>query len=124
MSLIKEINLIRGDSSDIYTFSSPDFPDFSEDEWVGRWNIREANIKGNVMKEGTLSKSPDGDMFIFRLLPQQTDNLEPSKYFLTIEIENLEQAFRREIVQCALSIRQDGINTPIAPDDPDEPDTP
>jgi len=126
MSLIKEITLIKGDSSDIYTFSSPDFTDFSDPKWIGKYTIREKNIKGEVIHDGILSKSEEGDEFIFNLIPSVSDEIPVGKQFLTIEVENLEVQFRREIVQCVLTILQDGVDNEYGGEagttDPTEPD--
>lgn len=110
MSLINGITLIKGDSSDIYSFNSPDFTDFSDVNWTGTWTIRDKGLSGPVVKTGSLTKTPDNSAFVFRLLPDES-NIPASKYFLSIEIANLVEGFRREVVQCALTIKPEGVDS-------------
>jgi len=110
MSLINSITLIKGDSSDIYSFNSPDFTDFTDVNWVGTWTIRDKSLTGTLIKSGSLTKTPDNTAFVFRLLPEES-NIPAGKYFLSIEISNLVEGFRREVVQCSLTIKQDGVES-------------
>lgn len=108
-SLIESIELISGDSSDIWEFSSPDFTGFDTDpEWEGNWSIRNESVSGTEVLTGVLVKSED--TFTFLLTPIESASLEPGSYFLTIEIKNLTLNFRRELVQCKLKITVSGYD--------------
>lgn len=109
MSLIQSIELIQGDSSDIYEFSSDDFPDLGDVNWVSSWNIREKNIDGVVLASGELTKKTDLTAFVFQVLPTESSTITPGKQFLTIEVKNTSVNFNLEIVQCYITIKKQGV---------------
>ena len=109
MSLIESIELVEGDSSDIYTFSSSDFPDLSDANWQSTLSVRERNITGVEVLNRSLTKSGDNTQFIFQLSPTETDNLGAGRFFVTISLFNLSLGFRREVVQCQLGIEESGL---------------
>jgi len=110
MSLIKNtIELTIGDSSDIYEFSSDDFPDLSSVDWVGAFSIRDKTITGTSLLSGTLTKNEDNTAFIFQILPTESATLTAGLRFLSIEIKNLSLNFRREIVQVQMNIKASGV---------------
>ena len=110
MSLIQNaIELIQGDSSDIYEFSSDDFPDLSSIDWVGSFSIREKSVTGTVQTSGTLLKNETNTAFIFHITPTVSDTLTPGLKFLSIEVKNLSLNFRQEIVQIAMNVKASGV---------------
>lgn len=109
MSLIESMEIVSGDSSDIYEFSSPDFSGFDTDpDWEGNWNIRFESITGDIAIAGLMTK--ETDKFIFLLDPIDSATLDPGGYFLTMEIKNLTLDYRREIVQCKLKVTTSGYD--------------
>jgi len=110
MSLIKNtIELIAGESSDIYQFSSDDFPDLSSPNWVSEFTIRTKNVKGEIEASGNIEKNNDQTAFVFQLKPEDTMNLTPGLKFLSIDVKNSEINFRREIVQVNLNLKPSGM---------------
>jgi len=110
MSLIKKpIELIVGESSDIYEFSSDDFPDLSSDDWVSEFTLRTKDVKGAIETSGSINKNQDKTAFVFQLIPSDTASLTPGLKFLSIDVKNTTINFRQEIVQIALNLKASGI---------------
>ena len=115
-SLIEEeICLVEGDSSNIYTFSSTDFPDISAGDWSSLMNVRVGSIEGTVSLTRALVKdtstagtAEDPHKFVFQLTPTETDALGVDRFYVTIGIFNLAIDFRREVVQTPLRVLESG----------------
>ena len=110
MSLIQNaIEIIQGDSSDIYEFSSDDFPDLSSVEWIGSFSIREKSVTGTIQTSGTLLKNETNNAFVFHITPDVSATLTPGLKFLCIEVKNLTLNFRQEIVQIQMNVKASGV---------------
>ena len=109
MSLIKNIEIIQGDSSDIYTFASTSFPDFSDVNWVGAAVIRQSTIDGTVLLTIPLTKSTDNTQFVFAINPTDSASLPVGRLYIAIEIKNMALNFRREVVQTVLKVIASGV---------------
>lgn len=115
-SLISSISLVAGDSSDIYYFSSPDFTDFADENWVGKAIIRNKSVTGDEVLSIDLIKEEDETdplvmpKFIFKITPTQSATLIAGNYYLIIEIKNLSLNFRRELVRAKLQISASGVS--------------
>ena len=110
MSLIQNtIEIIQGDSSDIYEFSSDDFPDLSSLDWVGTYTVRDKNVKGTILLTGSLTRNEAATAFTFQLTPTESATLTPGIRFLSIELKNLVLGFRQEIVQVTLMVKDSGV---------------
>lgn len=116
------IKMVRGDSSDIYHFSSDDIPTF-DSTWSGRWVIA-VELGQAPLTSGELSKNaaiaataktkaiPANSYFIHQLKPGDTDGLPHGRYRLTVEIRQDvagEVTFRREVMQAVLHITKEGF---------------
>lgn len=108
-SLIESIELVEGDSSNVYTFGSDDFPDISSVNWDSSLVIREKSITGAVVLTRALLKNQANTRFVFQLTPTETDTLNSGRYYLSISVFNLSIDFRREVVQAPLVIKASGI---------------
>ena len=111
-------NIIKGDSSEIYIFESPDVVTFDQ-SWVANFAVA-ATLGGTAILSGALSKNEANTQFILQLTPAQTAQLtEGSKYWLIVEIKQLGGSplssspevllFRREVMQEQISIKPQGI---------------
>ena len=119
---MEEIILIKGDSSDIYEFISKDLPTL-DDSWEASWAItkkmgQNPELTGNLGKnteilnaDGSI-KYAGNNFFILQLTPQESASLEVGKYYLGVEIRQLdllnqEPIFRREVMQVKLIIKEE-----------------
>lgn len=114
-SLIADICLIEGESSDIYTFSSTDFPDISSANWDSLLNVRVGGIEGTVSLTRALTKdtstagtAEDPHKFVFQLTPSETTALTAARFYVTISIFNTTLDFSRELVQAPLRVEASG----------------
>lgn len=110
-SLIQNtIEIVQGDSSDIYEFSSDDFPNLSSADWTSKFSIRDKTVKGTELATGDLTKNEDNTAFIFQLTPTVSASLTPGLRHLSIEVKNLTLNFRQEIVQVILNVKDSGVS--------------
>jgi len=117
------INIIKGDSSEIYVFESSDVGTFDA-SWVARFVVS-ATLGSTALLSGSLPKnlaSADAEantQFVLQLTPAQTSVLTEGKYVLTVEVKQLGGSplggspeivlFRREVMQENLTIKKQGI---------------
>ena len=113
-TLVQNINLIKGESSDIYQFSSKEYPTFDND-WVGNLVIRKNTIGGDVVLARSLPKNEATEnsladsSFVFQLTPNESDLIGVGRFFISIEIRNDVKNFNKEIVQTGFTIKESGI---------------
>ncbi len=118
-----EIILIKGDSSELYQFSSKDVP-VLDSTWEGKWAVSsklgDASIlEGNLTKndviyesDSTTVKTPANSYFIFQITPNECDSLKVGKYILAVEISKIENSVpvhRHELMQVKLNIKEQGV---------------
>lgn len=119
---MEEIYLIKGDSSDIYEFLSKEIP-LLDDTWEASWAITKVIGENPIMTgaltknldifeaNGTTIKTPANSFFIFQLTPSQTETLDIGKYFIGVEIRQMDLGtntpiFRKEVLQQKLVIKE------------------
>ena len=114
MSLVQSISMIKGESSDIYMFSSEDYPIF-DSNWIANVVIRDNNINGSVVLSRSLSKNTAtstllaDSAFVFQITPTESDMLGVGRFFISIEVRNDTISFNKEIVQTSLTLKESGI---------------
>ena len=112
ISLIHDIDIVQGDSSEEHAFILDGFPDLSDINWIAQYTVREGGLKGRIVQDSTyLGKDTTNAAFVFYLSPTVTSVLPVGKLFLIIEVRNLalQNPFRQEVVQCPLIIRTSGV---------------
>lgn len=117
-----EIYLIKGDSSDIFEFLSKEVP-LLDDTWEASWAITlkmgdTPIMTGALTKnadifnvDGVTVKTPANSFFIFQLTPSQTETLAVGKYYIGVEIRQMDlttniPTFRKEVMQEKLVIKE------------------
>jgi len=120
-SLIEDFELIVGDSSDVWMFTSLDVDTF-DDDWKAYVAIVE-DLDGAtpvVLRPLPLNQellNPDGTIkekankyFICQISPEESSRLQPDiKYFFIVQISNDTLGYKQELVQCRLKTKKQGI---------------
>ncbi len=114
-SLMKDDDIIQGDSSDINTFSTDMASDLSVGGWTASYTIAEtlgaAPIVARVLplNDGT-DGEPANSSFVFQILPSESAILTiGTKYWVTVQITNASIDYNGEIVQYKLKVRAQGV---------------
>jgi len=113
-SLMKDDDLVRGTSSDIYMFSTDMAQDLSD--WEATYTIAETLEDPNPivrralpLNDGT-DGTPENSAFVFQILPHESNILTPGKkYWVSIEIKNDAIQYNAEVAQYKLKILPQGV---------------
>jgi len=115
VSLMKDNELIRGDSSDINMFSTDLAADLSVD-WSASYTIADTleSLTPLVSRPLPLNDGTDGtpanSSFVHQILPSESAILTPNKkYFVSIEIKNPAINYNAEVAQYKLKILPQGV---------------
>ena len=109
------VNIIQGDSSDIYEIRVKDengaFYDISDMDWVGTLVVRKTLGAGATEISRSMPKSNDGKRFLGQIQPSESNVLTIGNYFLILEVENLSLVipFRKED-QIRINITEQGVS--------------
>ena len=114
-SLMKDDELIRGDSSDINMFSTDMADDLSED-WEAFYTIAielesatpiiSRALPLNDGTDGTVA----GSAFVHQITPEESVLLTAdTKYWVTIQITNSTIGYNSEVAQYRLKIKKQGV---------------
>ena len=114
-SLMKDDELIRGDSSDINMFSTDMADDLSAD-WSASYTIAtelesatpiiERDLPLNDGTDGT----PANSAFVHQIQPEESVLLPADvKYWVTIQISNPTIGYNAEVAQYKLKIKKQGV---------------
>jgi hypothetical protein len=117
-SKIKDIELIQGDSSDIWFFGLPDGSDLSGGDWnavyavltdFGTTPIIERALPLND-GTGEGDSYPASTKFVFQITPDESALMESStKYQVVVQVNNLTIPYRGEIAQFKAKIKPQGV---------------
>ena len=114
-SLMKDDELIRGDSSDINMFSTDMADDLSVD-WEASYTIATSleNDTPIISRALPLNDGTDGEpankYFVFQILPSESVQLEAgTKYYVTVQIKNDSINYNAEVAQYKLKIKPQGV---------------
>lgn len=80
--------ITRGDSSRLYEFSVEEFPDISSLNWIGRKGVVRSLGETPLINEA-IEKDSESTKFLGFLTPEETSSLEPGRYLLIFELQNL-----------------------------------
>lgn len=116
------IEIVQGDSSDIYTFESADISVFDA-EWSASWAVT-SKLGESPLLTGDLDKNelipasgndpevPAGSYFILQLSPADTEQLSPGTWYVTVQVKRTVSGtlvFRREVMQQKIKIKPQGV---------------
>lgn len=112
-SKIEDIELVQGDSSNLWFFGLPDGSVLGAD-WIGKYTIR-ADFGTVALVERALPKNSGtgfGDKytantkFVFQIYPSESANLTVGeKYIVGVEIKNDTIPYRSEVAQFRVKVR-------------------
>ena len=114
-SLMKDDELIRGDSSDINMFSTDMADDLSVD-WSATYTIAETLedatpivSRALPLNDGT-DGTPANSAFVHQILPSESEGLTIGvKYHVSIQISNPVIGYNAEVAQYKLKIKPQGV---------------
>lgn len=114
-SLMKDDDLIKGDSSDINMFST-DMADDLSVNWSASYTIAEnlGDALPIVARDLPLNDGSDGEpankYFVHQITPTESGSLTAgNKYWVTIQITNDVIGFNAEVAQYKLKIKEQGV---------------
>ena len=114
-SLMKDDELIRGESSDINMFSTDMADDLSQD-WSATYTIAESleDASPIVSRALPLNDGSDGEpankYFVHQITPEESILLTAdTKYWVTIQISNPVIGYNAEVAQYKLKVKKQGV---------------
>ena len=114
-SLMKDNEIIQGDSSDINMFSTDMADDLSIGGWSASYTIAETlGAVPIVARALPLNDGTDGAVenssFVFQILPGESAMLTiGTKYWVTVQITNTNIDYNSEIVQFKMKVKAQGV---------------
>lgn len=114
-SLMKDDEIIQGDSSDINMFSTDMATDLSVGGWSASYTISESLGAAPIVSRSLpLNDGTDGEVankyFVFQILPAESEGLTVgTKYWVTVQITNASIDYNAEVVQYKLKVRAQGV---------------
>ena len=112
-SLIEDIDIVEGDSSDIWFIGMPDGRQLDDGLWVARYVIAQNNgstpiVERNLsVNNGTVEGDTytAGTRFVFHILPSESALLTGNKkYVVAVELSNDSINFKRELARFTANV--------------------
>ena len=118
-SLLEDFEIIVGDSSDVFMLESPNVGSFGA-EWSAHMAITSELEERPVilrpvplneeLKDGTTVIEPAGKYFVVQITPTESSILESdTRYYFVVQIKNDLLGYKKELIQCRLKARKQGI---------------
>lgn len=112
-SIIEDMEIVQGDSSDVWYIGMPDGRQLDGGDWFARYVIATAHGKTPVVNvplslnsgTGDGDVSPVGTKFVFRIDPADSAILSGNKkYKAIVELTNTSIKFNREVARFTLKV--------------------
>ena len=120
-SLVEDFELVVGDSSDIWMFTSPSVGAFDpnweahmaiveEMEDVSPIVIRQLPLNQELLNTDGTIKEEGNKYFVCQITPEESSRLvSETKYFFVVQIKNDTLGYKQELVQCKIKTKKQGI---------------
>ena len=120
MSLMKDFDIIQGDTGDYSHLFSTDEAEVFDANWSCKMVIKKEFTDDTALTERELPINInltdkdgipliDSKYFVLRMKPTDTETIPVGYYKLIIELNNAELEYNRELVQCIVNITPQGI---------------
>lgn len=100
--------LVQGDSF-AYDWSSESLPTLDAN-WTGSWAIVDKLGTGRTtLASGAMVRSGDTTKMEMRILPADTEGIDPGWYYIVAQLTNTAIGFNREVMQDQVEILPQGV---------------